>query len=56
MAIIAPEGQLPEWVLETVADRDERHAPACPICGAPIDPEGWGMDCGCYNDIHYGKD
>ena len=27
---------------------------SCPLCGAEIDE--FGHTCGCYNDIHYGKD
>jgi len=27
----------------------------CPICGAVID-DGYGYDCGCFGDLHYGKD
>lgn len=30
--------------------------PTCPICGAEIDMEGWEPGCGCFEDIHYGKD
>ena len=29
------------------------YEPCCPICGAPFD-EYWS--CGCYEEIHYGKD
>lgn len=29
--------------------------PYCPLCGADLDEDGWGPDCGCFADIHYGK-
>ena len=28
--------------------------PRCPICGSDIDDEGWGPDCGCFAELHFG--
>ena len=42
-----------EGVEVAIAEQD-RYSYQCPVCGAENDDYGPG--CGCYEDIHYGKD